>query len=111
MHVYAWYVWWKTIRSGSSLKVRLGRDEVVAFLEGVAFLVAANCQVHSRPSSALLMMVALAGGSVRVHSLPENGIALLLSVGAFARDGLGCGVNTPNTASKGSSCRNIQTAG
>jgi hypothetical protein len=28
MHAYAWYSWWKTPRSGPSLKVRLGRDEL-----------------------------------------------------------------------------------
>jgi hypothetical protein len=28
MHAYAWYIWWKEPRSGPSLKVRLGRDEL-----------------------------------------------------------------------------------
>ena len=32
MHTYAWYVWAKTSRSGPSLKVRLGREELMAFL-------------------------------------------------------------------------------
>ena len=30
MHAYAWYVWRKAPRSGPSLKVRVGRDELVA---------------------------------------------------------------------------------
>jgi hypothetical protein len=30
MHAYAWYIWWKTPRSGPSLKIRLGRDETDA---------------------------------------------------------------------------------
>jgi hypothetical protein len=32
MHAYAWYVWRKTPRSGPSLKVRVGRGELMAFL-------------------------------------------------------------------------------
>jgi hypothetical protein len=30
MHAYAWYVWRNTPRSGPSLKVRLGKDELIA---------------------------------------------------------------------------------
>jgi hypothetical protein len=32
MHAYAWYVWRKTPRSGPSLKVRVGRVELMAFM-------------------------------------------------------------------------------
>jgi hypothetical protein len=32
MHAYTWYVWWKAPRSGPSLKVRVGKDELMAFL-------------------------------------------------------------------------------
>jgi hypothetical protein len=32
MHAYAWYVWRKTPRNGSSLKVRIGRHELVGAL-------------------------------------------------------------------------------
>jgi hypothetical protein len=32
MHAYTWYVWRKTSRSGPSLKVRVGRNELTAFL-------------------------------------------------------------------------------
>jgi hypothetical protein len=35
MHAYAWYVWRKAPRSGSSLKVRIGKDELKAFLASV----------------------------------------------------------------------------
>jgi hypothetical protein len=34
MHAYAWYLWRKTPRSSPSLKVRIGRDELMAFLAG-----------------------------------------------------------------------------
>jgi hypothetical protein len=30
MRAYAWYIWWNTPRSCPSLKVRLGRDELIA---------------------------------------------------------------------------------
>lgn len=30
MHAYAWYVWYKQSRSGPSLKVRVGKDEIAA---------------------------------------------------------------------------------
>jgi hypothetical protein len=30
MHAYAWYVWSRTLRSGPSLKVRIGKDELIA---------------------------------------------------------------------------------
>jgi hypothetical protein len=33
MHAYTWYVWRNTRRSGSSLKVRVGKDELMAFLD------------------------------------------------------------------------------
>jgi hypothetical protein len=33
MHAYAWYVWRKTHRIGPSWKVRIGRDELTAFLD------------------------------------------------------------------------------
>ena len=36
MHAYAWYIWRKTPRSGPSLKVRLGRDELIAVRGEVA---------------------------------------------------------------------------
>jgi hypothetical protein len=36
MHAYAWYIWRKTPRSGPSLKVRLGRDELIAVQGEVA---------------------------------------------------------------------------
>ena len=36
MHAFAWYIWWKTPRSGPSLKVRLGRDELIAVSGEVA---------------------------------------------------------------------------
>jgi hypothetical protein len=36
MHAYAWYVWRKTLRSGPSLKVRIGRDELMARLAAVS---------------------------------------------------------------------------
>jgi hypothetical protein len=32
MHAYTWYVWRNTPRSGPSLKVRIGKDELMAFL-------------------------------------------------------------------------------
>jgi hypothetical protein len=32
MHAYTWYVWRKAPRSGPSLKVRIGKDELTAFL-------------------------------------------------------------------------------
>jgi hypothetical protein len=32
MHAYTWYVWRQTPRSGPSLKVRVGKDELMAFL-------------------------------------------------------------------------------
>jgi hypothetical protein len=32
MHAYAWYVWRNTLRSGPSLKVRIGKDELLAAL-------------------------------------------------------------------------------
>ena len=32
MHAYAWYVWRKAPRIGPSLKVRIGKDEVMAAL-------------------------------------------------------------------------------
>jgi hypothetical protein len=35
MHAYAWYVWRKEPRSGASLKVRVGRHEIVAALSAV----------------------------------------------------------------------------
>jgi hypothetical protein len=35
MHAYAWYVWRNTPRSGPSLKVRVGKDELMAFLATV----------------------------------------------------------------------------
>jgi hypothetical protein len=34
MHAYTWYVWRKTSRSGPSLKVRVGKNELTAFLAG-----------------------------------------------------------------------------
>jgi hypothetical protein len=34
MHAYSWYVWRKTSRSGPSLKVRVGKNELTAFLAG-----------------------------------------------------------------------------
>jgi hypothetical protein len=36
MHAYAWYIWRKTPRSGPSLKVRVGRDELIAVRGEVA---------------------------------------------------------------------------
>jgi hypothetical protein len=36
MHAYAWYVWRNTPRSGPSLKVRVGRDELIAVQGEVA---------------------------------------------------------------------------
>jgi hypothetical protein len=35
MHAYAWYIWRNTPRSGPSLKVRIGKDELMAFLAAV----------------------------------------------------------------------------
>jgi hypothetical protein len=35
MHAYAWYVWRKEPRSGPSLKVRVGRHEIIAALSAV----------------------------------------------------------------------------
>jgi hypothetical protein len=32
MHAYAWYVWRNKLRGGPSLKVRIGKDELTAFL-------------------------------------------------------------------------------
>ena len=32
MHAYTWYVWRKRPRSGPSLKVRIGKPELAAFL-------------------------------------------------------------------------------
>jgi hypothetical protein len=32
MHAYSWYIWRNTLRSGPSLKVRIGKDELTAFL-------------------------------------------------------------------------------
>jgi hypothetical protein len=34
MHAYTWYVWRKTSRSGPSLNVRVGKNELMAFLAG-----------------------------------------------------------------------------
>jgi hypothetical protein len=42
MHAYAWYVWRKTPRSGPSLKVRIGKDELMAFLAAVKRRVSLN---------------------------------------------------------------------
>jgi hypothetical protein len=32
MHAYTWYVWRKTVRSGPSLKIRIGKGELMTFL-------------------------------------------------------------------------------
>jgi hypothetical protein len=42
MHAYAWYVWRKTPRSGPSLKVRIGKDELMAFLAAAKLQVSLN---------------------------------------------------------------------
>jgi hypothetical protein len=42
MHSYAWYVWRKTPRSGPSLKIRIGKDELMAILAAAKQRVSLN---------------------------------------------------------------------
>jgi hypothetical protein len=50
MHAYAWYVWRKTPRNGSSLKVRVGKSETIAALSAVNLRSASQFhEVGSRP--------------------------------------------------------------